>query len=1441
MENSADCETIIEVFLVVLDAPTPNTNPDPYVLCDTNNDGVEIFDLTSRKTEILDGLDPTIYDIVWYSDEITANDISGIEPASDIADEVNYIPTAMPPLPYSALVFARVINTTQSPTTRCFEVVTLELEVQPIPTPDQPEAYELCDDLASGSTTDEISIFDLRSRDVIITGGTATWNVTYYFSEVEAEVGDPTTWLADMYPNAVPASQTIWARVQDTNTGCFATVSQTLVVNPNPSPTSIPPVEVCDLNPLLGDTTADNSGLFDLTDIASQIENGETNVTTIFYQTLANANDEMSPITTDPYQSISGSIWGRVQNDNTACFTVVEVELLVNPSPVISDPLPELTACDDDADLEAIFDLTLNEAAIYGSQTPADYNLTYHTSQASAEAVVGSALDSPIAMATLMNYTSASATIWVRLENIATGCTNTGSFAITVAPTPVYTPPPATFFACDTTDSGSDTDGITSFDLTLITDEITSSNPDLIVTYYVNAADIPASPIPTPAAYQGTGADPQTIFIVIESTTAGMCSVQEVIDLRVNALPVLISDPLPNAVGCDPDNDGFTTFDLMEYSDLILDGQTGISLSFFEVEQDALDNTTANAIDITVDYNNISGMTTLYVRAESVDNMPENSLACAKVFAFELEAHPTPILPAASIDLSITDCDLDGDDGELIDLTVNEAVILAAQDPAFSYIITYHESSASAADLADMGIADPTNHLVTVAASPATIYYRILFDDGSECITIGNFEVTVGALPAIMDPTAPLEVCDDDDDEIALFDLTSIIDDLTFSNPLLQVDFYESQAVIDAGGFAIPEDQLESYANVSNPQLMQIIVTSLEGCTAQTQLTLRVLPLPSPDNSSPDPIIVCDDDFDGFYTFDNTSVENLLDKADEIDASVAVIIEMFESLEDAENYDPATNTPTPINQTSYTNSIPNGQTIYARVGHDPAAVPGNDCFVIVTFDLIINPLPVINPDIIDPYVFCEQEDGDDSVGILNLDIIASEIGLLAPPQQEADFNITYHLAQSQAENDAFALTSPYEYTEAPAPNNGLWIRVENKVSGCYVLVFEEIIVEARPVATTPEPMMACEVIEPDPALPNGIPLAGVGEFDLTTQNEVINDGPLDADTQVNYFTSEADALSNSNAITDPDIFFNTSNPQTIWAVTQNTLTTCASSPPVFFEISVKATPYTDLSQEGGDICVDPTTGEVLDPITLDATPETVVTGASYSYLWYLNGGLFSQDPVIQVTQTGDYTVEVTATYSDITTGMITSCIYLAGANYTPISAPLFEVEVLEDSFNSSGLYTVQVIDSSISGFGAADYEFAIDDGPFQSGLTFTNVSPGDHIVYGRRVDGNCEATPVEVGIIDYPRFFTPNQDGFHDTWNIYGLGSAPNLNAKIFIFDRYGKLLKQLSPTSPGWNGTYNGQPVPSTDYWFRVEFTEPDGVNEGNQRTFTGHFALKR
>ena len=86
-------------------------------------------------------------------------------------------------------------------------------------------------------------------------------------------------------------------------------------------------------------------------------------------------------------------------------------------------------------------------------------------------------------------------------------------------------------------------------------------------------------------------------------------------------------------------------------------------------------------------------------------------------------------------------------------------------------------------------------------------------------------------------------------------------------------------------------------------------------------------------------------------------------------------------------------------------------------------------------------------------------------------------------------------------------------------------------------------------------------------------------------------------------------------------------------------------------------------------------------------------------------------------------------------------------------------------------------------------------------------------------------------MIDYPRFFTPNGDGYNDTWQIIGIDTRPL--STIYIFDRYGKLLKDLDPISVGWDGTYIGRPMPQTDYWFRV-FLE-DG------REFKGHFSLIR
>jgi gliding motility-associated-like protein len=55
----------------------------------------------------------------------------------------------------------------------------------------------------------------------------------------------------------------------------------------------------------------------------------------------------------------------------------------------------------------------------------------------------------------------------------------------------------------------------------------------------------------------------------------------------------------------------------------------------------------------------------------------------------------------------------------------------------------------------------------------------------------------------------------------------------------------------------------------------------------------------------------------------------------------------------------------------------------------------------------------------------------------------------------------------------------------------------------------------------------------------------------------------------------------------------------------------------------------------------------------------------------------------------------------------------------------------------------------------------------------------------------------------------------------------------LYIFDRFGKLIKQINAAGKGWDGTYNGQPLPADDYWYIL--SADDGT------TTKGHFALKR
>ncbi len=139
--------------------------------------------------------------------------------------------------------------------------------------------------------------------------------------------------------------------------------------------------------------------------------------------------------------------------------------------------------------------------------------------------------------------------------------------------------------------------------------------------------------------------------------------------------------------------------------------------------------------------------------------------------------------------------------------------------------------------------------------------------------------------------------------------------------------------------------------------------------------------------------------------------------------------------------------------------------------------------------------------------------------------------------------------------------------------------------------------------------------------------------------------------------------------------------------------------------------------------------------------------------------------------------------------------------------------------------------------GDGDYEYAINGGLFQDDPQFFNVPPGLNTVVINDKNGCGTTEPIEFLVVGYPKFFTPNADGINDSWNILGIETLTD--PVVFVFDRYGKLLKQLDANG-GWDGTFNGRPMPATDYWFRFEYQEDDaGLLVAKTRKT--HFSLKR
>jgi gliding motility-associated-like protein len=265
---------------------------------------------------------------------------------------------------------------------------------------------------------------------------------------------------------------------------------------------------------------------------------------------------------------------------------------------------------------------------------------------------------------------------------------------------------------------------------------------------------------------------------------------------------------------------------------------------------------------------------------------------------------------------------------------------------------------------------------------------------------------------------------------------------------------------------------------------------------------------------------------------------------------------------------------------------------------------------------------------------------------------------------------------------------------------------------------------------------------------------------------------------VTYHLTQSDADSGINPL--PDGFTNNSNPQTIYArVKHKTLPLCYAT--TSFTIFAGITPI--LSPEV--------------PVFLcEGSTEILTADSGYSsYLW--SNGQTTQS--ITISAAGTYTVTVKTDYEDFSCEATKNFVVTA-SNKATIEA----LDIKDWSYNQNSVVVV------VTGLGT--YNYSLDNINFQSSNTFTNLLEGEYTVYVKDLNG-CGTVKSPFVLLNYPKYFTPNGDGYNDTWHIELSNFEPNFI--VTIFDRFGKLITRLKSAGPGWDGMYNGQTVPSTDYWF--------------------------
>lgn len=972
------------------------------------------------------------------------------------------------------------------------------------------------------------------------------------------------------------------------------------------------------------------------------------------------------------------------------------------------------------------------------------------------------------------------------IVEFAPGCSTEDSIIVEFRTSPEIISPAIDLAGCSTT-------GTAEFDLGQNTPIVFGGQDDteFAISYHVTLEDANTGNNPITNISNYTATDGEIIFIRINDIAAELCVVID--NFLISVFTSVSSEDVVYEL-CDnssdgDDTNGFTLFDLPSIDNLVLGTQNPaqFTVSYHINQLDAelgvapLSNSYANTI---------ANSQNIYARAQNNSNIDcyETSIITLVVSA----------LPVIVFDVDLRQCDIDTDGLSTFNLTeANSLISVNAASESFSF----YESLVDAEN-GNNPILDELNYPNTDSSSnPDLLFVRV--ENLQSCFRIAQLDlfVSTSEIPAgFVIPT--YEECDDTRvdaniaDGISVFDFsdaTAQIENLFPLGQNITVTYFES--IADALAEINPIADISNHINSASPFIQTITYrvdnNADNSCQGLGQFELKIIN-PTPRTDAQD-LILCDDITVGDLSeeFDLTQNELFI-----YDGATTLVATYFLSNEDALNNVVANQilTPSTYGNTNVT------ETIFVRVED-----VNTNCFAVVDFDVTVNPLP----DLVSVATILECENQTDGIFDFNLGQKREEI---LNGKDSGEFIVTYHISQQDA--DDLINPQPEFFTNTVNPQQ-IFYAITNALTNCSSRsgsFFVEVL-EGAQANSDGEPLdyELCD---------DNIDNDGITQFDLNTLESEILDGQDPTDYTISYHFSQSEALNDIAPL--PFLYENLSNPQIIWARVSNNI-----SPDICFEVQeipLKVNPPPEFNLEDLYVlCITLNGTEVIPVLPI---LDTGLDMSRYTFEWFFNDTLIggASRASYMPTEGGVYTVIVT----DVTTSTSTFCSSSDSAEVIESAPPVISATVITDAFSD-----IHIIEVTAEGIG--DYEYSLDGEPWQVESKFMDVSLGEHTITARDIKG-CGESRYQVIVMDYPRFFTPNGDGYNDTWNISAINRQPS--AKIFIYDRYGKMLKQLSPLGSGWNGTYNGNLLPSNDYWFIVEYNEP---NTGDRKEFKAHFTLKR